>query len=91
MYLVTFIFDEDDEVCVSAEEKENVLAVAKRARVPLDAPCAGNGTCGKCKVRIMKGRLDSSKSFYINDVEYEEGWRLACTSRIIDDVILYIK
>lgn len=91
MHLVRFVFDEDDEICVAAENNENVFSAAKRARVPLDAPCAGNGSCGKCKVRVLKGKLDSSRSFYIDDVEYEEGWRLACTSRIIDDVILYIK
>ena len=91
MYLVTFRFDEDEEVSVSARENESLMEVARRARVPLDISCMGNGTCGKCRVQILKGNLKSSKSFYINDVEYSEGWRLACTSRVIEDVILYIK
>jgi len=91
MFLVTFRFDEDEEVCVPARENESLMEVARRARVPLDISCMGNGTCGKCRVQILKGDLKSSKSFYINDVEYSEGWRLACTSRVIDDVILYIK
>ena len=91
MYLVTFRFDEDEEISVPARENENLMEVAKRARVPLDISCMGNGTCGKCRVQILKGSLNSSKSFYINDVEYSEGWRLACTSRVNDDVILYIK
>ncbi|MBR6766466.1 MAG: 2Fe-2S iron-sulfur cluster binding domain-containing protein [Clostridia bacterium] len=91
MFLVTFRFDEDEEISVPARENENLMEVAKRGRVPLDISCMGNGTCGKCRVQILKGSLKSSKSFYINDVEYSEGWRLACTSRVIDDVILYIK
>lgn len=91
MFLVTFRFDEDEEVRIAARENENLMEVARRARVPLDISCMGNGTCGKCRVQILKGDLNSSKSFYINDVEYNEGWRLACTSRVKEDVILYIK
>ena len=91
MYLVTFQFEEDDPVQVRAMPGENLLTVARRARVALDAPCMGNGSCGKCRVRIMQGNMQSSKSFYIDDVEYREGWRLACTSRVTEDVVLYVK
>lgn len=91
MILVTFRFEEDPDMLVSAEKGENVLKVARRAGIAINAPCSGTGSCGKCLVKIIKGSLDSSKTFYINDVEYEEGWRLACTSRLTEDVILYIK
>lgn len=91
MFLVTFRFDEDEEVRIAARENENLMEVAKRARVPLDVSCMGNGTCGKCLVKILHGDLNSSKSFYINDVDYADGWRLACTSRINEDVVLYVK
>ena len=66
-------------------------AVFNAVGVLPDMPCGGAGTCGKCRVQILNGDLNSSRSFYINDVEYNEGWRLACTSRIKEDVILYIK
>jgi Na+-transporting NADH:ubiquinone oxidoreductase subunit NqrF len=42
-------------------------------------------------VRIVSGDLDSSKSFYINDIDYEDGWRLACTSRVKEDVVVFVK
>ena len=82
-YCVIFRLEEDDEeIRAAATAGECLLDVARRARVPVDAPCAGNGSCGKCRVRVLQGKLQSSKSFYISDVEYEEGWRLACTSRV---------
>lgn len=90
MFIVTFLFEDDEPVSVSAEKGENLLKTAKRAGIPIWAPCSGMGSCGKCKVQIVSGTLDSSKSFYIPDVEYEAGWRLACTSKISGDVIVRI-
>ena len=86
MFLVKFCFEDDDPILAMGEMGENLMKIAKRAGIPIWAPCAGSGSCGKCRVRILKGSLDSSPSFYIHDVEYEEGWRLACTSRICGDV-----
>lgn len=90
MFLVKFCFEDDDPIAASAQEGENLLKVAKRAGVPLPAPCAGLGSCGKCRVRILSGALNAAPSFYIPDAEYEEGWRLACTARICGDVTVLV-
>ena len=90
--LITFHLEEDEEdVRVAARTGENLLEVARRGRVPVFAPCDGNGSCGKCRVQILKGTLNASRSFYIADVEYEEGWRLACTARVAGDATLLVK
>ena len=91
MYLVTFRCEDEPDVYVSAEKGENLLQVAKRAGVAVNAPCSGYGSCGKCLVRIVSGSLDSSKPFYINDIDYEDGWRLACTSRVCSDAVIWVK
>lgn len=91
MFLVTFRCEDELDVFVSAEKGENLLKVAKRAGVPVNAPCSGYGSCGKCLVQIVSGDLDSSRSFYINDVDYNDGWRLACTSRVCQDVVVRVK
>lgn len=91
MFLVTFQSDEDDDVRVCADAGENLLRVARRAGVPVNAPCSGNASCGKCLVRIVSGNLDSSKTFCLSDVDYEEGWRLACMSRVMGDVTVWVK
>ena len=83
MPMITFHLEEDEEdVRVEAELWENLMDVARRGRIPLDAPCAGNGSCGKCRVQVLDGAIQGSRSFYVSDVEYDEGWRLACTSRV---------
>ena len=41
-----------NHVDIMAEVGENLLAVLRRAGLATDAPCGGNGTCGKCKVFV---------------------------------------
>ncbi len=37
---------------VGAERGETVLDALRRARISVDAPCGGHGTCGKCRVTL---------------------------------------
>jgi uncharacterized 2Fe-2S/4Fe-4S cluster protein (DUF4445 family) len=37
---------------VAADVGEDILTVARRAGMALESPCNGNGTCGKCKVKL---------------------------------------
>lgn len=78
------------EVVLHAPEGDNLLAAARRANVAIDAPCSGNGACGKCKVRLVSGELDSPQTRHISDAEYAQGWRLSCLSRLVSDVIVEV-
>lgn len=46
----------------------------------------GNASCGKCKVKLVAGEMNSPKTRHISDDEYAEGWRLACVSKLTGDV-----
>ena len=41
-------------VAVTAENNENLLEFLRSNSVLIDSECGGNGTCGKCRVRIIK-------------------------------------
>lgn len=86
MYKVTFHFENGDVVEAFTTGEEDLLEVARKSNVAIDAPCSGNGSCGKCRVRLLKGALDSPKTRHISEEEYAEGWRLSCCSKIIGDV-----
>ena len=75
-----------NKVEINANEGDHLLSIAQRANVAIDAPCSGNGACGKCRVRLLKGELESPKTRHISDEEYIMGWRLACVSRVMSDV-----
>ena len=86
MFKVTFRFENGDAVEGFAAEEENLLDVARKTNVAIDAPCSGNGSCGKCRVRLLNGTLDSPKTRHISEEEYAEGWRLSCCSKVESDV-----
>ena len=78
------------EVVLHAAEGDNLLEAARRANVAIDAPCSGNGACGKCKVKLISGELESPKTRHISDEEYAEGWRLSCVSKVLTDVVVEV-
>lgn len=64
-----------------------LLEAADRAGLLLETPCGGQGTCGKCRLRIVSGRVDSSPTPVLSDSEISEGWCLACLTRVTEDTI----
>lgn len=86
MAKVTFRFEEGEPVVTYATEGERLLEVAQKSNVPIDAPCSGNASCGKCRVRLVSGELDSKITRHISEEEYQNGWRLACVSTVKGDV-----
>jgi len=88
MYQVTFRFENEEDKQIFASERENLLEVARKANVAIDAPCSGNGSCGKCRVRLIEGELESLKTRHISQEDYDAGWRLSCISKVISDVVI---
>ncbi|MDR1028501.1 MAG: ASKHA domain-containing protein [Clostridiales Family XIII bacterium] len=80
----------EDSVTVRARRGESVLDVAKRVGVPIDAPCSGNGTCGKCKVRVVAGQAGAEGHTHISPEELREGYRLACATVVSGDLTVVV-
>ena len=89
MIQVTFRVN-GSEVHINANKGDKLLSIAQRANVAIDAPCSGNGACGKCRVRLLKGELESPRTRHISEEEYVMGWRLACISRVLTDVVVAV-
>ncbi|MBS6397571.1 MAG: DUF4445 domain-containing protein [Clostridiales bacterium] len=83
---VTFRYEDGTSKTVAVAVGENLLEVARKANVAIDAPCSGNGSCGKCKVKYISGELDTKKTRHISDEDYEAGWRLSCVCTVTGDV-----
>ena len=87
---VTFQIEGATPVTIECNAGDNLLELARRANVAIDAPCSGNGSCGKCRVKLVEGQLESLKSRHITDEEYEAGWRLSCNSKVLSDCIVFV-
>ena len=90
MYKIIFQIENSNPVEAFANEGEILLQIAQRNNVAIDAPCSGNGSCGKCRVRLLSGKLDAQRTRHISEEEFADGWRLACCSKIVDDIVVEV-
>lgn len=58
----------------------------------IDFPCGGKGLCGNCKVRLLSGNvsMDEKQVSWLNKKGLSEEWRLACLSKVEDNLVLEI-
>ena len=87
---VTFQIEGNSPVSIECNAGDNLLELARRANVAIDAPCSGNGSCGKCRVKLIEGQLETFKSRHITDEEYEAGWRLSCNCKVLTDCVVFV-
>ena len=87
---VTFQIEGGSPVQIECNAGDNLLELARRANVAIDAPCSGNGSCGKCRVQLLEGELETIRSRHISDEEYNAGWRLSCNSKVISDCTVLV-
>ena len=87
---VTFQIEGGSPVSIECNAGDNLLELARRANVAIDAPCSGNGSCGKCRVKLVEGELETIKSRHITDEEYNAGWRLSCNSKVVGDCSVFV-
>jgi len=65
---------------VRCQGGETLLDTLRRNEMYLPAECAGKGTCGKCKIRVLEGNLEVTEAdeLFFTNHELEQGYRLAC-------------
>jgi uncharacterized 2Fe-2S/4Fe-4S cluster protein (DUF4445 family) len=77
-----------NERTVAVEEHSTLGAAVIATGLPLEQPCAGRGTCHKCKV-IAEGALsplDDKELEGLTEAEQAANYRLACRARVLGDV-----
>ncbi len=76
-----------------AHAGERLIDIASYAGIDINTSCGGQGICGKCRVRITKGKVTSSAKpiALLNKDELQAGFVLACqASTTQSDVELFI-
>ena len=66
---VTFQIEGGSPVTIACNAGDNLLELARRANVAIDAPCAGNGSCRKCRVQLVGGQRESARCRLFSDEE----------------------
>ena len=65
---------------VSVQYGDNLLDILRKENIALQSPCGGRGTCGKCRVHVLKGGVEPSDTDtkHLSKEDINEGVRLAC-------------
>ena len=87
---VVFEIEGGSPVTLECNAGDNLLELARRGNIAIDAPCSGNGSCGKCRVKLLAGELESIPSRHISDEEYKAGWRLSCNCKVVADCTVFV-
>ncbi|MBU0900790.1 MAG: iron-sulfur-binding ferredoxin reductase [Gammaproteobacteria bacterium] len=69
------------EVAPASNLLDNLLA----AGIAVPYSCRA-GSCHACLVRCVRGELLDAKPEALDEAQREQGWRLACQCRVVDDV-----
>jgi uncharacterized 2Fe-2S/4Fe-4S cluster protein (DUF4445 family) len=67
-----------------------ILVAARLAGVYLTSICGGDGYCGKCKVVVDEGQVESKPSTLLSAEEIRENVVLACQARILTDLTVTV-
>ncbi len=69
---------------------ETIYRSLKRQGVYLVSSCGGKGTCGKCKVRIVEGQVETLSYGKLGQKERAAGFAIACQAFPKGDLLLDI-
>lgn len=78
----------DKSFSVDAEKGSNLLNILNKNGCKVSSPCGGNGTCGKCKVRVtgLDSVISAEESRLLGQNSIEEGYRLACLIKVDENI-----
>ncbi len=86
-YRVRFL---PDGVEGDAPEGATLLEAARAAGVYVGSICAGDGTCGKCRVIVREGRVEGAETDLLAHEEIRRGYVLACQARLRGDLVVEV-
>ena len=85
---ITFL---PDNISLSVDDNTNLFKAVKAAGLYVLSSCGGKGNCGKCKVIIKEGTVESGKSrSFLSAEEAGRGYALACLTRVKSDLLVEI-
>jgi ring-1,2-phenylacetyl-CoA epoxidase subunit PaaE len=67
-------------------DDETVLDAAARAGIELPFSCRA-GVCSTCRTKVVRGEVEMAQNYALEDWELEQGYVLACQSRVKSSVL----
>lgn len=67
-----------------------LLDGATSAGLTIDTPCGGQGRCGRCLVRVEKGKVSNPNNPHLTQEQLVQGWVLSCQARVDGDAVIHV-
>ncbi len=68
-----------------------VLEAAQGLGVAINSICGGDGICGKCKVQVVQGKVDTPPTMLLSRDEVQRNYVLACQAKLVEgDVVINV-
>ncbi len=83
---VTVTF-QPEAIEAEAQSGEKLIDVAARAGIDVSNHCGGQGVCGRCRLRVKKGKLNITGKVIgkLTRKEIEQGYTLACQAEVLEE------
>jgi len=75
---------------VRVVEGTNLMLAAFKAELNIDSSCGGQGTCGKCAVKVISGSVEDDVDGSLPQELKDEGYVLACLVKVTGNMIIEI-
>jgi uncharacterized 2Fe-2S/4Fe-4S cluster protein (DUF4445 family) len=79
--LATITFTPSGET-IEVPRGTSLLDAAILCELDVPAPCAGQGRCGRCRVRVASGEVERRSNAGLATAEILEGWAVACQTYV---------
>lgn len=79
-----------ENLTVEVTEGTNLLMAARQAGIHIESPCGGRGTCGKCAVKLVDGKVDFQDESHLSKDLKDAGYILACQARVTGDATVEV-
>jgi len=70
---------------ISVDAGSTILNAAIAAEVYINSACGGDGVCGRCKVKVLKGQVSTQPTGSISVTEIKNNIYLACLTTLHSD------
>jgi len=86
---VKVIFYPEEKV-VEVNKGTSLWEAAKQAGVYINSVCGGDGICGKCRLILKEGAVETESTTLLTREEVKKGYLLACQTRAKGNVVIEI-
>lgn len=82
----------NDDKVVTAEVGKSLLSALADQNIYLSSACGGKGSCGQCKIQVVKGGGDilPTEAVHFSRKEQKAHWRLGCQCKIKEDAKIIV-